>query len=165
MLNIDVRELLRETYLLAHQSPDPSTQNGAVILNKDGKVIGCGWNRLATGILDTPERWERPLKYDVVEHAERNSIYDAARKGYSTEGGTMICSWAACPDCARGIIECGITQLISHKQTYDRSPEHWKGKIDLAFSMLREANVGLVLWDGIVGTVHQVRHSGELWNP
>lgn len=149
---------------LAKQSRDPSTQNAALLVDSNGLIIGSDVNRFPDGVLETPERWERPLKYKIIEHAERNVIFQLARRGIKTEGLIMVCPWAACSDCARAIIQCGIKKLVTHKQAHERSPEFWQKEIDVAFAMLREANVEIVMFDGVLG-VEGVLHSGQLWNP
>ena len=54
------------------------------------------------------ERQERPEKYYWFEHAERNSIYNAARIGVSTKGSKMYMTCGVpCADCARAIINAG----------------------------------------------------------
>ena len=158
------RELLRYAYQWAKTSPDPSTQNAAVLVTASGLKIGYDINRFPDGVKYTPERWERPLKYKIIEHAERNVIYKMAKIGQRTDGLIMVCPWAACSDCARAIIQAGISTLITHKQAHDRSPDFWRKEIEVAFEMLNEKKVEIVMYDGIVG-VTGVLHSGQLWNP
>ena len=76
----------------------------------------------------------------------------------------MVCPWAACSDCARAIIQSGVKKLVTHKQAGDRSPPFWKEEIKVAFEMLNEAKVEIVLFDGKVDGP-EVRHSGEVWTP
>ncbi|MFX8778102.1 deaminase, partial [Acinetobacter baumannii] len=86
-------------------------------------------------------RWERPLKYQFVEHAERNSIFHAAREGSKLAGSTMYCPWYACADCARAIIQAGIKEVVGHQKCFDLTPGHWKESIANAFQMFEEAGV------------------------
>ena len=107
--------LLKEAYLHAAEfSPDLSTQNAAILIGRDGHVILKSVNKFPAGVQQTPERWERPLKYAYVEHAERNLIYTAAWAGVSTYGKIMICPWFACADCARAIVVAGIEEVIGN---------------------------------------------------
>lgn len=164
------RMLLRLAYAKAADSPDPSTQNGALLAipHEHGRAepllatLAC--NEFPRGVNYTDERWERPLKYQLIEHAERNAVYRAAAHGICTDGLWMYCPWAACADCARAIIQAGITKLVTHKQAYDRSPARWTDSIAVAFEMLREAGVTVSWYDGTVGAP-QLRHAGELWRP
>lgn len=157
---------LREAYNMALSSPDPSTQNGALILQGE-MTVAKDCNRLPNGVLESKERWERPLKYKIIEHAERNAIFQFAARPLTSSGlvgATMVCPWAACADCARAIIQAGITKLVTHKQAHDRSPDFWKQEIEIAFQMLREANVEIVMVDAKIGGV-ELLHSGQKWNP
>jgi len=159
------RDLLKQAYEYAKQSNDMSTQNAAFLVDEDGKIYVKEMNRFPDGVKETAERWERPLKYKFVEHAERNAIYTAAREGIATNGLTMVCPWAPCSDCARAIIQSGLKKLITHFEAYDRSPDRWKPDIDIAIGKLKESgSVEVVYFRGKVGVLG-MRHSGELWNP
>ena len=166
----NIRAYMGWCYAKAKESPDPSTQNAAIVVapHDDAAntkyILGLGINRFPDGVRYTDERWERPLKYKWVEHAERNAIYDAARRGVALEGATMVCPWAACSDCARAVIQSGITRVVTHKQAHDRSPEFWLEEIKFAFQMWEEAGIELEFYDGPVGIL-DVRMNGELWNP
>ena len=63
------------------RSKDRSTQVGAVIVGDGDNVLTTGYNSFPRG-MDDDESWhERPFKYLVTEHAERNAVYAAARHG------------------------------------------------------------------------------------
>lgn len=103
-------------------------------------MVAC--NEFPSGVSYTPERWERPLKYSFIEHAERNVIFEAARKGYRTQGATLLSPWAACADCARAIIQAGIVQLVRFD---NHGPnERWDESIAIGDTMMREAGVEIV---------------------
>lgn len=157
--------LLALAYSIALKSPDPSTQNAALIVDKDGEILIAEYNKFPDGVLYSKERWERPLKYKIIEHAERNACYFAAKHGISTNGLTMVCPWATCSDCARAIIQSGIKRLVTHKQAFDRSPDFWREEIDTALVMLKEAGVEVIFYDGEIGTDLSVLHSGIMWSP
>ena len=109
-------EFMLEAYRWAEKfSTDPSTQNGAVLVSfdgwRDGQIVAWGANHFPQGVLESDERWQRPLKYSYVEHAERNAIFDAAARGVATAGLTMYVPWFACADCGRAIIQAGISNI------------------------------------------------------
>lgn len=160
-------DVMARCYELALNSPDPSTQNGAVLVDDAGMFkYSEAWNEFPRGSEYTDERWERPLKYRYIEHAERNSIYFAARHGLSTDGMGMVCPWAACSDCARAIIQAGITVLVVHKQAHDRvRNDHWAGEIAIAQGMFVDAGVQMIFLDADIGSVKPVLHDGKLWTP
>jgi len=165
------QEFLTQACAEAKNSPDPSTQNGAVLVqwqthNSDEpfKVIGRASNTFPEGVKSPPERLVRPLKYSYIEHAERGAIYDAAKKGHSTKGSTMFVLWAACADCGRAIIRAGVEKVVVHQGYMDKTPPHWKESIEAAFIMLEEAGIVVDYFPGTIGT-HELLFNGELWMP
>lgn len=106
---------------IAHQvklkSKDRYTQIGAVVVGKDNQIVSTGYNSFPRGIDDTLDiRQERPEKYYWFEHAERNSLYNAALIGVSTKGCTMYLTCGIpCSDCSRGIINSGIVKIVCEK--------------------------------------------------
>lgn len=125
------------------QSPDPSRKNGALIL-VDGAVVASGYNRLPDGVLDSPARWVRPAKYWYVEHAERDAIYLAVRRGAPLVGATLVCPWAACADCARALIGVGISVLVRDPRRLIDYDPYWTAEIRVGDIMLREAGVQII---------------------
>lgn len=162
--DIDIKYLKMAFENAREWGTDPSTQNGAVIVEYDNLlegdwVIGQGANHFPEGVKETKLRWERPLKYAFVEHAERNAIYAAVREGQCTEGATMYCPWYACSDCARAIIQAGIKEVVGHKKCFDLTPEHWKESIANAFLMFEEAGVVTRTIDEEMGV--SIRFNGQ----
>jgi dCMP deaminase len=166
---IDDRTRLAEAYTAALESPDPSTQNGAVLVDWSGIPIARACNHFPYGVKETAERWERPLKYEVIEHAERNAIFLAAQYGRQTHGATLYCPWAACSDCARAIIQAGIKRLVRHKDALERGTntqrKDWDASISIADQMMLEAGVELVDIEGKITDGIELLHSGETWSP
>jgi len=155
-------DFLKEAYLfaLAH-STEKSTQNGAVIV-RDGAVISGGANGILPEIEHKTERiTERPQKYLFTRHAERDALYNAARKGVATEGATMYCPWTPCSDCAVGIIRAGIVELVGHEADFNtggannqRGPNwNWEQNIQAGIAMLREAGVNYRTVEGKIGGI------------
>lgn len=178
-------ELLRKAYRIATYSPDPSTQNGAFVMDKNYTILGQACNDFTKGFwtdqdykgggrIVTPEMLERPLKYSYIEHAERGAIYDALKKNSEYPPVAMVCPWAACAECARAIVMSGITTLIRHKQASDRSPERWKESIALADDILRVGRVKILdidapnLFDANTDDAFNkvtIMHCEEKWKP
>lgn len=97
------------------KSRDPNTQIGAVIVDDDNQIVATGYNGLPRGAVYSPERLERPTKYDFFEHAERNAIYAAARRGIPLKGCRLYLSGThfSCLECARAIIQTGIKAIYA----------------------------------------------------
>lgn len=102
-------------FLTAMRSEDRSSWIGAVIVGKDKEIISTGYNGFPRGVKVTEERMERPAKYAWTEHGERNAIYNAARTGACTKGATMYTHGIPCMDCARAVIQAGITRVVTCK--------------------------------------------------
>lgn len=148
-------------------STDKSTQNGAIIIDennlydKDGNfnILMFGCNHFPDGVIESPERWERPLKYSFVEHAERDVIYKCSKNGIKTDKLTMVVCWASCADCARAIIESGIKNVIAHKLPEHDNPQ-WKESINIGDQMFKESGVNIDRIEGEIGI--SVLFSGKL---
>ena len=134
--------------LIAERSHDPNTKTSCVIVGPDHEIRSTGYNGFPRGIQDAiPERLERPEKYFWIEHAERNAIYNAARVGIPLKSCTLYLSWLPCMDCARGMIQAGITRLVVDKEEHERhrSPK-WEPDFARVGTLLNEAGVSLDWW-------------------
>lgn len=121
-------------------SKDNSTKVGAVIINDKKRILSTGYNGFPTGVDDdVEERHQRPKKYFFAEHAERNAIYNSARAGVSLEGSTMYVTMFPCADCARAIIQSGISKLFT--PIPDKNREDWKESFQMSLEMLNESGV------------------------
>ena len=138
---------------LAHnvklKSKDQSTQIGAVIVGIDNEVLSTGYNSFPRGLDDSlQERQERPEKYFWFEHAERNAIYNAARIGVSTKNTTMYLSCGIpCADCARGIINAGITRIFCERGELGTKGPMWADSAERSWEMFDEAGVEVCFYD------------------
>ena len=130
------------------KSKDERTKVGAVIVGKDKEIVSTGYNSFPRGIVDNrPERQERPEKYFWFEHAERNAIYNAARIGVSTKGCTMYLTCGIpCADCARGIINAGISRIFVTR-AQGPSSQKWQDSSERSMDMLDEARVEVRWYD------------------
>ena len=131
------------------KSKDKKTQIGVVIVGKDNEIVSTGYNSFPRGIKDdVDERQERPEKYFWFEHAERNAIYNAARIGVSTKGTTMYLSnWFPCADCARGIINAGITTIYCDRPDTTNKTSSYNESFKRSKEMLLEADVRIEYYE------------------
>lgn len=120
-------------------SKDPSRQIGAIAVD-DRTVVAQGYNGFPRGIKDTDKRLEdREVKYKFVVHAEMNVIYNATYNGVSLDGCSLyVWGLPVCSECAKGIIQTGITRVIMPIQEI---PEHWVESWTLTQTLLNEAGV------------------------
>ena len=106
--------------LMAQRSKDPSTQAGAVIVNGQKVVVGLGYNGFPRGIEDEELPWEREgtfleTKYAYVVHAEENAVYNSNAQ---TKGCTIYTTLFPCNECAKTIIQNGITEVVYASDKY-----------------------------------------------
>lgn len=139
------RRFLGLAGIFAGWSVDPSTRVGCVIVGPDNEIRSYGYNGLPRNVEDSGGRLERPGKYFWVEHAERNALYSAARNGVSTKGCRIYLTWFPCVDCARGIIQSGISEVIAVEPDWDS--DRWGGQFRQSRQLLMEAGVELTLVD------------------
>jgi dCMP deaminase len=121
---------------IAEWSYDPSTKVGAVIVDNKHRVISMGYNGFPRGVRDLSRRYaDKETKHLYVCHAERNALDNAPM---SVEGCTMYVALLPCNECAKSIIQNGITKVITYKP--DREDKfNW----DVTRTMFREAGVTL----------------------
>lgn len=129
---------------VAEWSKDRSTGVGAVIVDpKTRTVVSLGYNGFPRGIDDdVEERHERPKKYLWTEHAERNAIYQASR---SLRGCTLYTPLFPCADCARAIIQSGITRVVTVRPE-DEYIERWGEQFSVAQEMFSEVSIDIKLF-------------------
>lgn len=110
--------------LIAQRSKDPSTQVGAVIVNQNNVVVGMGYNGWPRGIEADELPWEREgeldeTKYAYVVHAEVNAIYNSNAQ---TKDCKIYVKLFPCNECAKAIIQNGITEVIYEDDKYHDLP-------------------------------------------
>ena len=155
------RDLLKACYEYASQSNHPSTHNAALLVDND-KIILRGKNILPPGVNELNERYEGDNKHIYLNHAERDVVYKAARKGIKTEGLMMVMPWLPCIPCANAIISSGIDKLVVHKQMIERTRRKWQKELKDAVQIMEEARIKIIAFDGVVG-VKAYMDSSE-WN-
>jgi dCMP deaminase len=138
------------TYYVASKSKDPSTHIGAVIVGKNHEIRSTGFNGLPRGMKESDERNTRPNKYNFYEHGERNAIVNSARIGIPLEGCTMYTNGIPCVDCARAIIQAGITTVVVDKEWNDNNYEKWVESAKISMEMFNEVGVKVIMWEGHV---------------
>lgn len=158
--------ILRRAYgLAARLSVDPSTQTGAVLVDNFGSIIGEAANVFPGGVEATPARLaDRDFKLTHIVHAEVGAILAAARLGLRTNKATLFAPWFACCNCAKTIIQSGVSRVIGHRKLMDATPERWQVDIRAADHMLDEAGVVRQYVEGEIGGV-TILFNKEPWTP
>lgn len=133
---------IRMAELVASRSKDPSTKVGCVVVSYDNTVLSTGYNGLPRGVLDLPERMERPVKYLWTAHAEENAVAQAARNGISLDGATAYVTHSPCCRCARALIQAGILHIVVAPGQTSMPQEEF----DVAAQMFAEVGIEVVQW-------------------
>lgn len=108
------------------RSKDPNTQVGCCIVSRDNKILSMGYNGFPRGCSDDEFPWARegddPLKtkYVYSTHSELNAILNYS--GGSLAGAKLYVSLFPCNECAKAIIQCGITEVIYDCDKYADTP-------------------------------------------
>lgn len=107
--------------LSAMRSKDENTQVGACIVNDENKILSLGYNGMPIGCDDKDMPWKRngaPLdtKYMFVCHAEFNAILNSSSQ--SLKGAKIYTTLFPCNECAKAIIQSGISEIIYLSDKY-----------------------------------------------
>lgn len=110
--------------LSSGRSKDPSTQVGACIVNSENRIMSVGYNGMPAGCSDEKFPWERtgnPLetKYPFVCHAELNAILNF--RGGTLKGCKIYCTLFPCNECAKAIIQIGISEVVYLEDKYAKT--------------------------------------------
>jgi dCMP deaminase len=107
--------------LSAQRSKDPNTRVGACIVNPKNKIVGVGYNGLPTGCSDDRFPWDREgdflqTKYPYICHAELNAVIN--KISADLYGCRLYVALFPCNECAKVIIQAGITEVIYLSDKY-----------------------------------------------
>jgi dCMP deaminase len=127
--------------LVSTWSKDPSTKVGAVIVDPSNRLVSVGYNGFPKDITDNERLLDRGKKYDIIVHAEVNSILFSNK---TLKGCTMY-TWPfqPCPRCAGLIIQSGIRRVVS----VDNKNPRWVEDFVTAKQLLLEASVRLDIYN------------------
>lgn len=111
----DKQEILDKRYLRmatiwAENSYCERRKVGAIIV-KDKMIISDGYNGTPAGFENVCED-EYGATKPYVLHAEANAITKVARSNNSSEGSTLYVTASPCVECAKLIIQSGITRVV-----------------------------------------------------
>ena len=111
--------------LSAQRSKDGNTQVGACIVSPENKILSVGYNGMPIGCNDDEMPWGRegePLdtKYPFVCHAELNAILN--RSTGSLQNARIYVSLFPCNECAKAIIQSGVSEVIYLSDKYKNTP-------------------------------------------
>lgn len=128
------------SHLSSMRSKDPNTQVGACIVNQAKRVVGIGYNGMPYGCNDDEYPWEREgnwldTKQPYVVHAELNAILNSTS---SLVGCSIYTSLFPCNECAKAIIQSGITEVV-----YESDKYAYSDSVKASKRMFKSAGVNL----------------------
>lgn len=98
------------------RSEDPHTQVGTVLFDEDWRTVSTGFNGFAPQLIPHDDIIQnRPLKSDLINHAEINAILYSSRQPYYA---CMV--YSPCIHCAKTIAASKIKEIYFLKQ-YSKS--------------------------------------------
>lgn len=139
-------EAMQLVKLLAQQSRDPDRKVATILL--DGTlhhILSTGFNGMCRGCDETTQRWERPMKYKYVVHAEANAIANAARSSVSVDNAICVCTLYPCVECSKLLIQSGIKSLVTTAP--DFNDPKWGDDFRISREILGEAGVDVILME------------------
>lgn len=125
---LDVR-YLKMARIWAENSYCKRRQVGALIV-KDKMIISDGYNGTPSGFENVCED-ENNVTKPYVLHAEANAITKIARSSNNSDGATLYVTAAPCIECAKLIIQAGISRVI-YSEEY---------RIEDGINLLRRAGI------------------------
>ena len=112
-LKLDMR-YLKMARVWAENSYCQRRQVGALVV-KDKMIISDGYNGTPSGFENVCEDANNVTKPYVL-HAEANAITKLARSNNNSEGATIYITASPCIECAKLIIQAGISRVVYGEQ-------------------------------------------------
>lgn len=116
--------------LISKRSKDPNTQVGAVIVSNRDRILSLGYNGFPNGCSDDDFPWAREAKseydtkYPYVIHAELNAILNFYGDNHNLIGSTLYVTLFPCRECAKAIIQAGISKIYYDDDKYKDTIDH-----------------------------------------
>lgn len=93
---------------VSKKSKDTSTKVGCYIVNRENEPVSSGFNGWVSGCNEKLMTWERPLKYEMVIHAEMNALIFAKQ---SLKGCKVFITHGPCANCLKHLLQSGIREI------------------------------------------------------
>ena len=104
------KRYMRMALIWSENSYCKRRQVGALLV-KDKMIISDGYNGTPSGFENVCED-ENNVTRPYVLHAEANAITKVARSNNSSEGATLYVTSSPCIECAKLIIQAGISRVV-----------------------------------------------------
>ena len=139
--------------LTAKRSADPNTQVGAVVVNKNKRIIGLGYNGMPSGIEGLP--WSREAesikdtKYPYVIHAEINALLNTDSTARESE---IYVTLFPCSNCSKFIVQAGVKKIFYIGDKYqgtedDDISKFILNKAGVVYNKIEDIDFNQISWD------------------
>ncbi len=139
--------------LASERSKDPNTRVGACIVDTQNRILSTGYNGFPQGCSDDAFPWNRDAsagetKYQFVVHAELNAVLNA--RGRNLSGSKLYVSLFPCHECAKAIIQSGVTEVIYLSDKYngtesDNASKRMLESAGVKFTKIKPTKASIVL--------------------
>jgi deoxycytidylate deaminase len=151
--------------MASQHSQDPNTQVAAALVSWAGGVVLAGWNEVPPQLLKSGYPKSIQTKNFCTEHAERRVLFKANQNRLPTNRLQMYGTWISCSECARAIIQFEIKRVVTFRRLVEKTPPKWKDSVREGLTMLRDAGIQVVGWNGTLNTSRSILFNGQLLTP
>jgi dCMP deaminase len=132
---------MRITAEVAQRSTCDRAQVGAVIV-KDKRILTTGYNGSPRGLPHCTDAGHLMVDGHCVRtiHAEQNALLQGALHGVALAGGTVYVTHQPCLNCAKMIINAGITRVVFAKAYPDAIAEDFLRQAGIELQQLAASN-------------------------
>ncbi len=137
--------------LVAAKSKDIHTQVGVIFVDPYNHTIrSTGFNSIPHGVEDKPERYERPIKYEWIEHAERSAIDIAAKNGIKLYNSIVYLPILPCHDCTKGLVNLEVNSIVLDSTTFidyhtkNKERDNYWTDLEYTKIMLQESGIPIL---------------------
>jgi dCMP deaminase len=150
-------------------SDDPDTTVGAIFIDKNYRILSIGCNhspyimKLNITSDQNKNKYIKPSKYNWIEHAERNAIFNALNNGISLNNSICITTLVPCIDCTKAIISSGVSKVYTFKPNINDNT--WLSQFNNTSKLLLDrANI---LYEFIDITLNDIKNNISIkgWEP
>ena len=136
-----LRKYYGELKAVTSLSEDMDRKVGAIALDSDCNIIATGCNNPPKGVIIKIERIVKPDKLKWMVHAEASLVANAANRGVSLKGSTvLVYGKYPCQTCAGLLIEAGVKEIVATPI----KEGSWTESNTIARIMFSEAGVEIV---------------------
>lgn len=121
-------------YLVSERSPDAQTKHGAVIVDKENRIISTGYNGFPAGGPDSLLPNLRPAKYPYMVHAEMNALISSR---CDVRDFSIYVTGFPCKSCLLHLVSAGIRKIFCGRTGYqeDMESSHTRAVICLTYGV------------------------------